>query len=511
MRPRLFLILLAPALFFVVLVSCLRPAPQAELWSVEQPAQAIGTLQAGVTPMPGGFATPTRDPNRPAFTPTANPGRELPPIRTEAESYTVEAGDFLARIAQNYNVTVEQLIEANPLDNPNLLSPGQVLTIPAPIPMPPGPSMKIIPDSELVRGPANAGFDVAEWVQAAGGYLSRYSEEVDGRAYRGGDVLNRVAVEYSVNPRLLLALVEYQSGLVTGDLRDGQDDQNMLAIPDNWPRGLYSQLSWTANQLNIGYYRWQLNRISHFLLNDGAIVPPAPTLNAGTAAVQHVLALLHEYGPWQQSVSQQGVYNTYQALFGFPFDYAIEPLVPAGLTQPAFLLPFEPDLTWYFTGGPHGGYGSGSGWAALDFAPPGQAGTCNISSEWVTAVADGLVTYSDGGLVLLDLDGDGFDTTGWVVLYLHIDSQDRVQPGTFLRAGERIGRPSCEGGVSAATHVHIARRYNGEWVAADREVPFNFEGWISQSTGSEYNGVLIRDEQVVEAWDRRTDNNQIQR
>jgi hypothetical protein len=31
-----------------------------------------------------------------------------------------------------------------------------------------------------------------------------------------------------------------------------------------------------------------------------------------------------------------------------------------------------------------------------------------------------------------------------VVLYMHIESRDRVEPGTFLRAGERVGHPSCE-------------------------------------------------------------------
>jgi hypothetical protein len=35
-----------------------------------------------------------------------------------------------------------------------------------------------------------------------------------------------------------------------------------------------------------------------------------------------------------------------------------------------------------------------------------------------------------------------------------------------VKTGDRIGHPSCEGGAANATHVHIARRYNGEWIPA---------------------------------------------
>jgi len=136
---------------------------------------------------------------------------------------------------------------------------------------------------------------------------------------------------------------------------------------------------------------------------------------------------------------------------------------------------------------------------------------CVISDYWTTAVADGVITYSDHGTILLDLDGDGYDQTGWSVLYLHIDSEGRLPAGTRVKAGNPIGRPSCEGGVSNGTHVHLARRYNGVWIPADGAVPFNLDGWISAGTGTEYNGVLVRNGQTVEAWDRRTEENQIQR
>ena len=47
------------------------------------------------------------------------------------QQYTVVSGDTLTGIAQRYGVTIESIIEANGLTNPNNLSVGQVLLIPA--------------------------------------------------------------------------------------------------------------------------------------------------------------------------------------------------------------------------------------------------------------------------------------------------------------------------------------------------------------------------------------------
>ena len=249
---------------------------------------------------------------------------------------------------------------------------------------------------------------------------------------------------------------------------------------------------WAADNLNRGYYLWRVNGISSWVLLDEKVVPPSPRINAGTAGVQHLLGLLYGYDSWLTAVSNQGLYQTYSNLFGFPFNYGIEPLLPVNLEQPLLLLPFS-DGIWAFTGGPHGAWGNGSAWGALDFAPPGDALGCVQSDAWVTAIADGTVVRSGSGVVIQDLDGDGIEQTGWAILYLHIETRDRVEAGTYLTAGSQIGHPSCEGGVSSGTHVHIARKYNGEWISADGSLPFNLEGWISSGTGIAYNGYLTKE------------------
>jgi LysM repeat protein len=51
-----------------------------------------------------------------------------PPQQT---TYVVQRGDWLTRIAQRFGVSLWSLLQANPLMNPNLIYPGQVLIIPA--------------------------------------------------------------------------------------------------------------------------------------------------------------------------------------------------------------------------------------------------------------------------------------------------------------------------------------------------------------------------------------------
>jgi LasA protease len=122
-----------------------------------------------------------------------------------------------------------------------------------------------------------------------------------------------------------------------------------------------------------------------------------------------------------------------------------------------------------------------------------------------------VVTRSENGVVVLDLDGDGLEQTGWTVLYLHIESRDRVPAGSELKAGDRIGHPSCEGGVSDGTHLHFARRYNGEWISADGGLPFILSGWTSAGYGEEYSGILVKDGRTVYSWNGRVRDNQIGR
>jgi murein DD-endopeptidase MepM/ murein hydrolase activator NlpD len=482
-----------------------------EPWFGQLPGPTETPLPSPTLDLLSRLLPPTPQPGDPVVTPTPDPARPQPTVRTETEWYVVAPGDSLGAIAGRFGVGPSQIISVNALVNPDVLSIGQLLEVPPPIVQPQGPSFKVLPDSALVYGPASILFDLSGFSGTWSSHLNGYSETADGVELSGPGIVLQVAQQYSVDPRLLLAILELQGGWVRST--------NVTGVARTYPvghvapgyEGLFSQLSWAADQLNLGYYRWKAGWAGPFVFGDGRVVPAGSGINAATAGVGQLFSQLVGVEPWRDRMSEGGFAALYGELFGDPFLTAIEPLVPASPETPPMQLPFESGTTWSFTGGPHAAWGSGAAWAAVDFAPPGFALGCVWSDAWVTAIADGPIVRARNGEVVQDLDGDGNEQTGWVVLYMHIDSIDRVLPGDQLRAGDRIGHPSCEGGVSNGTHVHLARRYNGEWIAADGSLPFDLDGWISAGLGPEYDGTMTRGGVRLEACGCRNDQNQIAR
>ncbi len=75
---------------------------------------------------------------------------------------------------------------------------------------------------------------------------------------------------------------------------------------------------------------------------------------------------------------------------------------------------------------------------------------CVETAAWAVAAAAGLVVRTGPGLVVLDLDGDGHEQTGWVLVYLHLATKNRIPLGSWVAAGDPLGHPSCEGGYPPA-------------------------------------------------------------
>ena len=524
-------------IFFVstlVLAACTRSAPVNTSFTPLAPVKVELPTTAPVQT----FLPPTRAAGEALFSPTPDVQiilptfTALPADATSLETadsgpvtYTVQPGDFLGVIAENYGISTEELAAANDLDPVyGIIYPGDVLVIPiAPGDVPAAAQQvnvqaatsdyfKIIPDSELIYSPLGTLIDVETFVQQQAGYLAYYTQDVDGEILNGAQILHRVAKNYSVNPRLLLAVLEYRSQWVSNANPAPSTLDTPIGYIDDYRVGLYRQIAWTADRLNEGFYRWREGKIQSWTLADSSLIIPQPGINAGTAGVQNLFAQIDDQATWQIDTGPNGLYATYAKMFGYPFDWAIEPLLPANLSQPTFTLPFAAGEVWAFTGGPHGGWDTGSAWAAIDFAPPGDPIGCGQTDAWVTAMVDGKIVRSENGIVSQDLDGDGLEQTGWAILYMHIESRDRVQVGQFIRAGERIGHPSCEGGFANAAHLHIARRYNGMWITADAPgLNFTMDGWTIAGGNIEYDGWLTRGDQTVEAWDGVNPINQIQR
>lgn len=359
----------------------------------------------------------------------------------------------------------------------------------------------ILPDSEVVYSPTALGFDIHSYLAGTDGYLREYREYLRSTSWNSSaDIIQRVALENSINPRLLLALLEYQTGCTLGLPDPIITIDYLLGKQDYHRKGLYGQLSWAASQLSAGYYGWRDGTLNEIHLSDGIIFHPAPELNAGSVALQYYFAQIMDHEHWQQATTQ-GLVDLYTEMFGDPWQRSLEyePMLPQDLTQPELILPFEVNSLWSLTSGPHTVWDVMGAQAALDFAPATEISGCVTTKAWVVAVADGLVVRSDFGAVVQDISGDGIEQTGWAILYMHIQSEERVAAGTYLHAGDHIGHPSCEGGRANGTHLHIARKYNGEWIAAGGILPFVMSGWTAHNGQQPYEGSLTRGKRTVQA------------
>ena len=418
----------------------------------------------------------------------------------ELVDYTAQTGDTLPALASRFNTTVKEILAANsfiPVDA-TTMPPGMPMKIPIYyLPLWADP-YQIIPDHAFVNGPTLIGFDTAAFVNSQDGWLKNYRDYA-GSAWRSGaGIVDYVASNFSVSPRLLLAILEYQSGALSRP--DSPSNPFVLGYTEKYHGNVYLQLVWAANTLNNGYYDWRMGTLTSFDLLDGSLYRPDPWENAASVALQYYFSQTMQGDQFAAAVGPNGLARVYQSLFGDPWQDPFV-LIPGSLHQPEIPLPFQVGQVWSYTGGLHTGWGTGDPFSAVDFAPPSDKSGCFAvdPKNYVIAVADGMVVRSELGTVVLDLDGDGNERTGWVIFYLHIATIGRAPLGLNVKRGDFIGYPSCEGGHVTGTHVHIARKYNGEWILADGPLAFNFEGWTVHNGEAAYQGTLTKGSLVVTA------------
>ncbi len=411
----------------------------------------------------------------------------------ELVDYTAQTGDTLPALVARFNTTLEEILAANPQipRDATTMPPGMPMKIPIYFLALWASPFKIIPDHAFVNGPTGVGFNTAAFVASQPGWLKDYRVYASGKWRSGAEMVDFVAINYSVNSRLLLALLEYQGGALTQP--EPPVKKNLLGIKRRYWESPYLQLVMAANVLNNGYYGWRVGKMLEFYETDGILIRPDPWQNAGSVAIQYYFSRMFAGDKYAHAIGPQGLNQTYANFFSDPWNDPTV-LIPGSLQQPEFLLPFPYDQVWSYTGGPHTGWGTGEPLAAIDLAPPAGKSGCFIAKEknFSTAMADGLVVRSGVDGVALDLDKDGDERTGWVIFYLHLAAKARAPVGTELKAGELIGYPSCEGGHATGSHAHIARKYNGEWIVADSAIPFNMSGWVTHNGYREYLGTLTK-------------------
>lgn len=436
-----------------------------------------------------------------APTPVPAPTSERPKYAPgELVDYTAQNGDILPALAARFNTTVEEIRQANPVIplDATTMPPGFPMKIPIYYLPLWGTAYQSIPDHAFVNGPAQIGFSTSAFVAGTSGWLKYYRVYAGERMRTGAEAVDYIAQNYSVSPQLLLALLEYQTGALTQpQMPPGNYMLGFRRVNYESP---YLQLIIAANTLNNGYYNWRSGKLTELELLDETLFRPDPWQNAGSVALQYYFSRLYAGEPFFAAIGPEGLARVYQTFFGDPWTNPVV-ILPGSLQQPALQFPFSPGQIWAYTGGPHTGWGSGEPLAAIDFAPASDTTGCVTvePDQYATAMADGLVLRSDIDGTVIDLDKDGDERTGWTLYYLHLATEAKISLGREVKAGDPVGYPSCEGGHVTGTHVHIARKYNGEWILADGPLAFNLEGWIAQNGTREYKGTLTRGGAVITA------------
>ena len=133
------------------------------------------------------------------------------PIRTGPILYYTQAGDTLNAIAVRFGVLGSEISSPDYIDPVEFINPNTLLIIPNNLSNTTY-ATHVLPDSEFVFSITSADFDITSYVRDAAGFLDGYHEYLgsNGETY-GADIIRIMAQDNSINPRLLLALLEYQS------------------------------------------------------------------------------------------------------------------------------------------------------------------------------------------------------------------------------------------------------------------------------------------------------------
>jgi len=299
-----------------------------EVALAQEPAAASAPVEPSPEPMP----------TRPIY----NPG--------ELVDYIAQAGDTLPALAVRFNTSVAEILAANTFipASATTMPPGMPMKIPIYYLPLWGSSYRIIPDSQFVYGPALVGFDTQAFVSTQPGWLKDVVGFASGANRTGAELVDIVAINYSVSPRLLLALLEYQAGALSQPSPPEGLENYPLGFRSYEYKGMYMQMVRAANLLNDYYAAWRTGSLTEMYYPDGRQVRFDPWLNASTASLQAYFNLIYRGESYDRAISAEGLARTFHDLFGDPWEND-QPHIPGSLTQPEFKLPFETGHTWAFT------------------------------------------------------------------------------------------------------------------------------------------------------------------
>ena len=379
-------------------------------------------------------------------------------------THIVAAGDTLLAISRQYDVSVDELMAANGLDDPNLIYIGQRLSIPGAEETPETPplhlsrSYAVRPGDTITR-------------------LARRFQVPSAQILALNGVSRRDARRFLLlEPEILIPLAAaadlpapFRALSFTPAIVQGQTGVVAVTLDEETPpTGRYggTQLSFYEPDETPAGYRYEA------LIPTGALAPPGPRLltvqangqriraelpiRAGEYETQYIVlppskgGLLEpkkvrsELELLQEVWAGKSADRLWQGPFRFPIAPGFQQTSPFGARRS-------------YNHGPVRSYHAGTDWSAPEGTP-------------IVAPADGIVALAEnlevrGGAVVID-HGQGVFSNFW-----H-QSQILVEPGQAVKRGETIGLVGTTG-LSTGAHLHWEIRVNGiavdpmQWAEVD--------------------------------------------
>lgn len=343
-------------------------------------------------------------------------------------------------------------------------------------------------------------FDVETFLGAKQSGLKEFSITIDATPTPVASIIQAAARKHSINPRVLLVLLELKSGLVSAP------SPSKLSTAAGYPlekaADFSSQVDLLAGDLAEAYRAASMGDLSPTVTFSDKVAHSLPeTLNTASAAIWETLAQNSTRPKLEKSLSDPvtGFAAVYSAWFGDPF--AAPAFIQTISLPPAARLPFAG--TKYYTSGPHtGGFctqqdiASASG---IDFARSGQAFE-------VLSIAEG--QYLGKG----EKTGSGLQAGKYVLLqhpggaqtmYWHLSDFspeiEAMEPGQSIPRGFPIGWAGDSGNQSAV-HLHLELRtganptspYSGVRLSWDSQALDGWTIWMFRWPGAAGKGISYR-------------------
>ena len=366
----------------------------------------------------------------------------------------------------------------------------------------------LLSDGQFVWGPNVGNFNIEAFLNSQDSPLAPYAKSIESWARY-----------YSINPRVVLALLESNYDLIS--------NFDPSASPDT----IHQLIEKTSADLSLAFYQhmYELGTrrrggaplfaqsSQSFKFEDGTLAE----LTWSPSSASYALAALESKGRLQNpglSAQALGGIGDFETAFGYFFPET-DPLDTSNNLEPEtpppddyFQLPFPLGATWTFSG-VHSWSGSAAypDRSSLDFSSPW--------SNYPDAPYKNTVAAAPGDRVILEPNPAITDIPCWVEInhgggwsthYYHLvnlGSSGAVGPVSSNQLVGGIGTETCNGGWASGPHVHFALFYNG--APYDLE-GLKFSGWTihEEPLGDNlyYAGSIERDGVILTPWNWLTND-----